>query len=411
MSSLLERFITYVKVDTQSDDNSPSYPSTEKQFDLGKILRDECNEMGLSDVELNEFGIVTATVPATEGCTAPAIVWVAHIDTSPETSGTNVKPIVHENYQLGDITLPGNPTHVIKVEEEVALKDCVGKTIITSDGTTLLGSDDKSGIAVIMTAAAELMASREIAHGPIRLCFTCDEEIGRGIDKLDIEKLNAVAGYTLDGDSEGKIDSETFSADQATITVTGVNTHPSVGKDVMVNAIRILSQFIANLPTETLAPEVTEDRDGFLHPYIIEGGVASAMAKILLRDFEDEKLKEYAQLLEEIAKPMREAHPNASIDIKIKEQYRNMREYLKNEPRALAKAIEATKAAGMEPIHSVIRGGTDGSILSERGLPTPNLSTGEHNPHSPCEWTCLEEMESAVKVLVELAKEWGKETA
>jgi len=409
MNPLLERFLRYVKIDTQSDETSSSYPSTEKQKELSRLLAKECEELGLQDVSCDEFGIVMATVPSTAGENVFTICWVAHVDTSPEFSGTDVKPIVHEYYDGHDIVLPGDTSRVIKVAENPALETLKGGTVITSDGTTLLGSDDKSGVAVMISAAEFLLQHSEIVHGPIRLCFTCDEEIGRGVEKIDFDKLAVDVAYTLDSDAQGKVDRETFSADQAVVTVRGVNTHPSVGKDDMVNAVRILSTFIARMPWNTISPETTAGREGFMHPYRIEGGVAESTARIILRDFETEKLTEYAKMLEEIAEDLRKDHPRASIRIEIVEQYRNMRDGLAKEPRAVAFALEATRAAGMEPVQSIIRGGTDGSVLTERGLPTPNLSTGEHNPHSPLEWSSLEEMQSAVNVLVELAKLWGRE--
>jgi len=411
METLLDRFLRYVRVDTQSDETSETYPSTARQLELSRMLARECAEIGLSDVSLDEFGIVMATVPATTGHAAPAIAWVAHVDTSPEFSGTNVKPVVHSNYDGSDIVLPGAPERVLRVAENPSLTGLKGGTVITTDGTTLLGADDKSGVAVIMTAAAYLAAHPEIPHGPIRVCFTCDEEIGRGVEKLDLSKLGALCAYTLDSEGIGRIDGETFSADRAQVTVTGINTHPSVGKGVMVNAIRILSEFLTRLPTETLSPETTDGRQGFLHPYHVEGSVASAEARIILRDFETEKLRDYAALLERIADELRARHPKARIDVEIKRQYRNMREGLRREPRALTKAIEATHAAGLEPRLAIIRGGTDGSALTEVGLPTPNLSSGQHNPHSPLEWTSVEEMQKAVEILIELAKAWGVERA
>ena len=409
MSELLNRFLRYVQIDTQADEHSDSSPSTAKQLDLSRLLADECKQLGLKDVTLSKQGIVMATIPQTVTHHAPTIAWVAHVDTSPETSGTNVKPIVHREYDGSDLVLPGDPTKIIRGEENPDLCNLLGGTIITTDGTTLLGADDKAGIAVIMAAAEQLMKRRDLAHGPIRLVFTTDEEIGRGTQHLSINEIGAVCAYTLDGDSQGKIDSETFSADLAIVTVTGVNTHPSVGKDVMVNAIRILSSFIAALPADTLSPETTEGREGFIHPYSIEGGVARAEARLILRDFEVEQLTEYASLLARVASNQRKANPKAQIDVTIKHQYRNMREGLLKEPRAVAKAVEATAAAGMEPQLSIIRGGTDGSLLTALGLPTPNLSTGEHNPHSPLEWTSLEEMQAAVDVLVQLAIAWGRE--
>ncbi|MEQ8851027.1 peptidase T [Gimesia sp.] len=409
MDTLLDRFLRYVKVDTQSDETSPSFPSTKKQLDLSRMLCEECEQLGLEDVTISEYGIVMATIPGTVEGEVPAIGWVAHVDTSPEFSGTNVKPVVHENYDGSDLVLPGDTSRVLRVSEEPRLKEMVGKTVITTDGTTLLGADDKSGVAVMMSAAAHLMSDRSIAHGPIRLCFTCDEEIGRGIEKLDLDVFGVCCAYTLDSDGSGRIDSETFSADQAVITVRGVNTHPSVGKGVMVNAIRILSDLISSLPTETLSPETTDGRDGFIHPYHIEGGVAEASARLILRDFETEKLAEYAGLLDSLAQPLREKYPRSEIKVDVHKQYRNMRDGLGKEARALEKAIEATRAAGLEPNLNIIRGGTDGSLLTEKGLPTPNLSSGQHNPHSPLEWTTVEEMEKAVDVLVQLAILWGQE--
>lgn len=411
MSTLLDRFLRYVQIDTQSNEASTTVPSTAKQLDLCRLLEAECRELGLRDVSLDEFGIVMATVPATVVVHAPTIAWVAHVDTSPETSGTNVKPIVHSPYPGGDIPLPGDRGKIIRTADNPDLEKLVGGTVITTDGTTLLGADDKAGVAVIMSAAAHLAAHPDVPHGPIRLCFTCDEEIGHGVDHLDFKKLGALCAYTLDGDGEGMVDSETFSADQAIVTVTGINIHPSIGKDKMVNALRILSEFLARLPADRLSPETTSGREGFLHPYHIEGGVAKATVRIILRDFETPRLAEYAALLESIAADLLPKYPRAAIEIRIVEQYRNMREGLAREPRALALAIEATRAAGLEPKQAIIRGGTDGSRLTALGLPTPNLSTGEHNPHSPLEWTSLEEMQHAVDVLVELAQLWGREAS
>lgn len=409
MESVLDRFLRYVRVDTQSNEESSTYPSTMKQLDLCRMLADECRAIGLADVEMTEFGIVTATIPSNVDHEAPAIVWLAHVDTSPEFSGTDVKPVLHENYNGSDIVLPGDPSRVVRVAENPALSGLIGGTVITTDGTTLLGADDKAGAAAIMAAAEFLMGHPEIPRGPIRLCFTCDEEIGLGVEKVDIPKLNAVCGYTLDGEGRGRIDCETFSADGAAITVDGINTHPSEGKGAMVNAIRILSQFLAALPTETLAPEVTDGRDGFIHPYGVEGGVARASAKLILRDFDTEMLADQAALLESIADPLRTEHPRATITIDVKKQYRNLGDGLRGEPRAVSKAEEAMRKIGLEPQREIIRGGTDGSLLTEQGLPTPNLSTGEHNPHSPLEWTSLEELQSATDVLVALAECWSSE--
>lgn len=408
MTTLLSRFLRYVKIDTQADETSTTYPSTAKQLTLSHMLADECRALGLADVTCDEFGIVMATVPSTVAGTVPTIAYVAHVDTSPEYSSTNVNPILHENYQGNDIVLPKDGK-VLRVSENPDLKNCIGQTVITTDGSTLLGADDKSGVAVIMAAAAELMRrAKELKHGPVRLCFTCDEEIGRGTDKLDLKKLGAHVAYTLDGGGRDEIDSETFSADGAKITVKGINTHPSVGKGAMVNAVRILSTFISRLPTACLSPETTDGRDGFIHPYHIEGGVAEASARLILRDFEAQNLAAQAALLESIAVSLRAEHPRAEILVEVRPQYRNMREGLAPEPRAISKAVDAMKSLGRIPKLTIIRGGTDGSLLTAKGLPTPNLSTGEHNPHSPLEWTCLEEMQAAVDVLVQLAVEWAK---
>ncbi len=408
MTTLLSRFLRYVRIDTQADETSSTYPSTAKQLTLSRMLADECRAMGLVDVTCDEFGIVMATVPATVSSSVPAIAYVAHVDTSPEYSSVNVNPQIHEAYAGGDIVLPKDGK-VLRVAENPDLNNCLGHTVITTDGSTLLGADDKSGVAVIMSAAAELMRrGSEFPHGPVRLCFTCDEEIGRGTDKLDLKKLGAHVAYTLDGGGRDEIDSETFSADGVKVTVKGINTHPSVGKGAMVNAIRILSSFISRLPTARLSPETTDGRDGFIHPYHIEGGVAEASARLILRDFETENLAQQARLLESIAESLRAEHPRAQILVDVRPQYRNMREGLAVEPRSITKAVDAMKSLGRVPRMTIIRGGTDGSLLTAKGLPTPNLSTGEHNPHSPLEWTSLEEMQAAVDVLVQLAAEWAK---
>lgn len=410
MECLLDRFLRYVRIDTQSDEKSTTLPSTAKQLELSRLLEQECRDLGLSDVSIDEHGIVMATVPATVPHSAPMIVWNAHVDTSPEYSGTNVRPVVHHDYRGGDLVLPGDPSKVVKVSENPHLNELYGKTLVTTDGSTLLGSDDKAGIAIIMTAADRLMRDRSIPCGPVRVCFTVDEEVGRGIEGLDFAKLGGVCGYTLDSGGVGRIDTETFSADLAVVTVAGRNTHPSVGKGVMVNAVRILSDFIARLPRQNLTPETTDGRDGFMHPYQIQGGVAQASCRIILRDFETINLARHKEILERIADGLRAVYPECRMEIEIKPQYRNMRDGLQREPRAIPKAMEAVRAVGIEPILDIIRGGTDGAQMTERGLPTPNLSSGQYNPHSPLEWTCVEEMETAVAILVELAIAWGQET-
>jgi tripeptide aminopeptidase len=405
---LLDRFCRYVRIDTQADEASKTYPSTPGQLELGRLLAQELQALGVRDAVQDEHGIVLATVPATQTKACPVIAWIAHVDTSPETSGHGVRPQVHRDYDGRDIVLPGDPTKILRVADNPELTSLVGKTLVTSDGTTLLGADDKAGVAIIMQAVEHLMAHPEIAHGPIRICFTCDEEIGHGVDHLDLKKLGAHVGYTLDGGGVGEIDGETFSADLAVVTITGVNIHPAIAKGRMVNAIRIAGEFLERMPRHVLAPEATCDRQGFLHPYKIDGGVAAVTMRILLRDFDTPKLAEKAKLLHGIAELLRVEHPAAQIDVKVTPQYRNMAEGLAKEPRAVDFAEAAMKRVGLQPRRTIVRGGTDGSRLTELGLPTPNLSCGEHNLHSPLEWTCVEEMEIAVRVLVELAKIWGE---
>jgi len=406
--TLLDRFCRYVRIDTEADEGAPTYPSSSGQLELGKMLLQELQDLGLADAKQSEFGIVTATIPATIKTNSPVIAWFAHLDTSPETSGKNVEPIVHANYDGRDLVLPGNPAKILRPAESPGLQGCIGKTVITTDGTTLLGGDNKAGVAVIMETAAYLMRQPEIPHGPIRVCFTCDEEIGHGVDHVDLKELGAVVGYTLDGSGEGEIEAETFSADKAEITITGVNIHPSIGKGKMVNAIRLAGLFLERLPRITLTPETTEGREGFIHPYQIEGGVAQVKIGLLLRDFITAKLSDEAELLRSIGRLIEQEFPAAKVEVVIRQQYRNMADGMKKEPRAVQYALEAMQAAGLTPRIGSIRGGTDGSQLTAKGLPTPNLSTAEHNIHSPLEWTCLEEMQSAVRTLVELAKRWAR---
>ncbi|MCI0381204.1 MAG: peptidase T, partial [Gemmataceae bacterium] len=349
MTSLLDRFCRYVRIDTQANENAKSYPSSPGQLELGRLLMAELQAMGLRDAEQDNHGIVWATVPSNVTKPTPTVAFVAHLDTSPETSGKNVNPIVHRKYTGGDIPLPGDPTKVIRAAENPELRTLVGKSLITTDGTTLLGADDKAGIAVIMEAAQTFMAHPEIPHGPVRLCFTCDEEIGHGVDHVDLRKLGAVAAYTLDGAGTGEIDVETFSADLAVVTVTGVNIHPALAKGKMVNAIRIAGAFLSRMPWQTLAPEATEGREGFLHPYRIDGGVASTTLRILLRDFDMPKLTDKANLLRDLAKQLEKEHPGAKIDVQVSPQYRNMAEGLSKEPRAAAFAEEAMRRVGVEP--------------------------------------------------------------
>jgi tripeptide aminopeptidase len=408
MSRLLDRFCHYVRIDSQANEAAASYPSSPGQLEMGRLLVGELRELGLRDAEQDGHGIVMATVPATASRRAPTVAWIAHVDTSPETTGRDVKPVVHREYAGGDITLPGDPNKVIRVADNPELDRLLGKTLITTDGTTLLGADDKAGVAVIVEAAAYLAAHPEVSHGPIRVCFTCDEEIGHGVDHLDLKTLGAHVAYTLDGAGAGEIDTETFSADLAVVTVRGVNIHPSIGKGRMVNALRLAGMFLDRLPRQVLSPETTAEREGFLHPYRIEGGVAEVTMRVLLRDFDTPRLRDKEALLRQVAATVAAEYPRGAVEVTVTPQYRNMAEGLGKEPRAVPFAEEAMRRAGLEPKKTIVRGGTDGSRLTEMGLPTPNLSTGEHNPHSPLEWTCLEEMEAAVRGLVELARVWGE---
>ena len=407
MDTLLDRFCRYVKVETTAVEEPVKYPRCEGQFTLGKILAEEMKACGLKDVNISEHGIVMGTIPANvDG--APTIAWLAHMDTSPEAGGKDVQPQIMKNYDGKDIVLPGDKSKVIKVAETEGLAELKGKTVITSDGTTLLGADDKAGIAVIMTTAAHLAANPDLKHGPIRVCFTTDEEVGRGTDKVDVKTINATCAYTLDGEGAGGIENETFSADMATITITGINIHPGLAYGKMVNAIRVAGDFLSRLPKE-LSPECTKDRDSFLHPYILEGGVPEVRIKTLLRSFDSNDLPTQAKLLEDTAAAVMADWPKVKIAIEVKKQYRNMVEALEQEPRAAKLAVQAYRNIGFKPEFQSIRGGTDGARLSEMGLPTPNISTGMHNFHSELEFACLEQMESAVKLLTELAQLWGKE--
>jgi tripeptide aminopeptidase len=406
---LLARFLRYVQIDTTASPDSTTYPSSAGQWELGRLLVDELNTLGLAEVSQSEHAIVTATLPATCQRPAPTIAWTAHLDTSPETSGAGVRPQVWRAYDGGDLVLPGAADRVLRRSENPELAACRGHTLITSDGTTLLGADDKSGIAAIMEAVAYLSEHAEIEHGPLRICFTCDEEIGHGVDHVDLEKLAATCCYTLDGAASDQIDVETFSADLATVTVSGVNIHPSIAKGRMVNAVRVAAELIAGLPRVRLSPETTEGRQGFLHPYDMTGGVAEVKIKILLRDFDTDQLASHAQRLRQQAADVMALFPGSKIDVAVDRQYRNMAAGLASEPRAVEYARRALKRLGRTAQLGVIRGGTDGSRFTELGLPTPNLSTGEHNPHSPLEWTSLEEMSAAAGWLVAIARQWGEE--
>jgi tripeptide aminopeptidase len=404
---LLKRFLQYVQVNTTAVEDAGCYPSSPGQIVLGKMIVEQLQEMGIRQVQQDENGIVLATVPARRGYEdAPVVAFNAHFDTSPETTGAGVKPNVIENFDGKDVTLSGDPTKIITHKTCSELPEAAGKTIITTDGTTLLGGDDKCGVAIMMELAQTLLENDEIPHGPVRLLFTCDEEIGKGVDHVSIEEVNATVCYTFDGGGENDVDGETFSADGALVTFTGVNIHPAIAKDKMINAIRAAGKFIDKMPAD-LAPERTDDRDGFLHPYVLEGGVAKATLKILLRDFDTSKLTGYAEILKQIATDVESECPGCKVNVDVKKQYRNMADGLVDEPRAVDFAVEAHQRLGREANKSIIRGGTDGSRLTELGLPTPNLSSGQHNIHSPLEWACLDEMAAAGEVGIEILKIWA----
>ena len=406
MRTLLDRFLRYVQIDTQADERSMTYPSTPGQLVLAGMLRDELLALGYADARMTAFGIVHATIPGNvDG--APTVALNAHVDTSPEYSGRDVKPQVVREYPGGDLVLPGDRSRVIRVSESPELAALVGKTIVTTDGTTLLGGDDKAGVAVIMEVARMLAEDAAIPHGPVKIVFTCDEEIGKGVLHLDPADLGATVAYTLDGSGTAEVEGETFSADKATVTITGVNIHPALAKGRMTNAVRLAAMFVERLPTRTLAPEVTADREGFLHPYLVEGGVPKVTLHILLRDFDTRRLTEYADMLHAVARQLLAEYPEAAIDVAVAAQYRNMLDGMAKEPRAIPYALEAVRRLGLEPKTRAIRGGTDGAQLTAKGLPTPNLSAGEHNFHSPLEWVCVEELEVNVATVVELLKVWA----
>lgn len=403
--SVTERFLRYVRIDTQSDASSPTCPSTEKQKDLGRLLAQELRDLGLADAHLDNHGYVYATVPATTGKAVPVICFCSHMDTSPDCTGTDVKPQIVRNYPGGDIVLPADPSQIIRAAEHPALAGQIGNDVITTDGTTLLGADNKAGLAEIMDAVQILLANPGIKHGVIKILFTPDEEIGRGADKVDLKKLGADFGYTIDGESAGHLEDETFSADGVTITIQGVSAHPGFAKGKMEHALKIASRIVDRLPKD-MAPETTEDREGFLHPVGLHGGLDSATLSLIVRDFSEQGLKEKETLLEHIVRGVMADFPRSSYRLEIRQQYRNMKEVLDRHPAVVDNAIEAIRRAGLVPIRSSIRGGTDGSRLSFMGLPCPNIFAGEHAFHSRLEWVSVQDMEAAVRTIVHLAAIW-----
>ncbi|MBR0555302.1 peptidase T [Ciceribacter sp. L1K23] len=403
--TVLDRLLRYVMIDTQSDPESMAQPSTEKQKNLARVLVDELLAMGLSDSHMDEHGNVYATLPANTGKPVPVICFCSHMDTAPDFTGTGVKPQVLRNYRGGDIVLPGDTSRVIRVAEHPDLNDQIGHDIVTTDGTTLLGADDKAGVAEIMTAMRHFVDNPDIPHGTVKVLFTTDEEIGRGADKVDLKKLGAAFGYTMDGGKVGEIENETFSADGVDIAITGVSMHPGTAKDVMENAIKIAADIVARLPKDQ-APETTDGRQGFIHPTDISGAMDAAHLKFIIRDFDVKGLHEKEALLEGIAQDVMKAYPGSSMTFKVREQYRNMKEVLDRHPDVIANLEEAVRRVGLTPVTASIRGGTDGSRLSFMGLPCPNIYTGGHAYHSPLEWVSVQDMEVSVKTIVELVKVW-----
>ena len=404
--TVTERFLRYVVIDTQSDPASSTYPSTGKQKDLGRLLVAELQAMGIGDAHLDQHGYVYATIPANTQKKVPVICFCSHMDTSPDCSGRNVKPQLVRNYRGGDITLPADPAQVIRVAEHPALKDQIGNDIITTDGTTLLGADNKAGVAEIMDAAHTLVQNPQIKHGTIKILFTPDEEIGRGVDKVNLKKLGADFAYTIDGETAGTIEDETFSADGVTITIEGVSTHPGFAKGKMEHATKIAAAIVDRLPKDTCSPETTEGKQGFLHPIGITGALEKATLGFIVRDFTEVGLKEKEGLLEGIVKDVMKGFPRSTYAIEIKEQYRNMKEVIDRHPEIVDYAVEAIRRAGLKPVRSSIRGGTDGSRLSFMGLPCPNIFAGEHAFHSRLEWVSVQDMERAVQTIVHLAMIW-----
>jgi tripeptide aminopeptidase len=411
MTDVLERFLRYVRFDTQSSEQSTSQPSTETQWLLLRALADELRALGLAEVTLDDHGYLTATVPATTAKTGvPTIGFIAHVDTSPEMPGANVKPIVHRQYDGRDLVLPDDPSAVLRLQDNPALAEQIGQDIVTASGTTLLGADNKAGVAEIVTAAAHLIRHPEIRHGTVRVAFTPDEEVGRGAEHFDVARFAAACAYTVDGGRLGEIEIESFSADAMTVTFHGFNTHPGYAKGRMVNAIKVAAAFIDRLPSETLSPETTDGHDGFVHPYVVQASVERTSVRLLVRDFVTAGLQDKEAMLEALAREVAAGHPGARVETVVEESYRNMKEVLDRYPAVADLAREAIRRAGLEPRSKPIRGGTDGSRLSFMGLPTPNLFAGEHNFHSRLEWVSVRDMEKAAEVIVHLCRVWEENT-
>ena len=411
-SAVLDRFLRYVQYDTRSDESSTTIPSTLSQLIFQKALAAELRALGLRDADVDGHGYVMATIPATTTkVSVPAIGFIAHVDTSPEMTGAGVKPIIHAQYDGRDLVLPDDPAVVLRFDAIPALADQIGHDIVTASGTTLLGADDKAGVAEIVTAAEYLIVHPEIPHGAVRIAFTPDEEIGRGANHFDVTRFGCACAYTLDGGSRGEVESESFSADLMTVTFHGFNTHPGYAKGTMINAIKVAAAFVHRLPSAELSPETTDGRDGFIHPYVQQSGVDKTIVKLIVRDFETAGLAAKEALVERIAREAAAAFPGARVDIAVDQQYRNMRVVLDGRPEIVEHAHEAIRRCGLDVKTKSIRGGTDGSRLSFMGLPTPNLFAGEHNFHSRLEWVSRQDMEKAVEVVIALCQVWEERSA
>jgi tripeptide aminopeptidase len=407
MTTVLDRFLRYAAYDTQSDESTHTYPSTERQLVLLRDLTAELRGLGLTDAAMDPHGYVTATVPATtRRARVPTIGFIAHVDTSPEMPGAGVKPIVHRGYDGRDLVLPDDPSVVLHLADNPMLAEQLGNDIVTASGTTLLGADNKAGVAEIVSAAAHLVAHPEIPHGAVRIAFTPDEEIGRGTRHFDVAAFGAVCAYTMDGGSRGEIEVESFSADAMTVTFHGFNTHPGYAKGRMVNAIKVAAAFVDRLPRDAMSPETTSGHEGFVHPYVVQASVDRTSVKLIVRDFVTDALKEKEEAIERLAGAAAAEFPGSRVELLVEEQYRNMREVLDRQPHIAERARAAIRRAGLEPRSRLIRGGTDGSRLSFVGLPAPNLFAGEHNFHSRLEWVSVQDMEKAVEVIVHLCQVW-----
>lgn len=401
----LERFLRYVQIDTQSDPHSSTFPSTSKQKVLSNLLLEELQQMGISNAHTDEFGYVYAHLASNTSKDKPSLCFLAHIDTSPDCSGYQVKPILHANYQGQDLVLPDDPTQIIRAMEHPDLLEQKGNDIITASGTTLLGADNKAGVAEIMDAVHFWQSHPEVEHGPISIVFTPDEEVGRGTEQIDIKKINAKYGYTLDGEKRGHLENETFSADGFTLIIKGVSQHPGFAKNRMESAIKIASEIVTALPNKELSPETTEKKEGFIHPVGIQGTVEEAKIDFILRDFDTSKLKLYGEFIVSLTKEILTSYPHSTFEYEQKEQYRNMNEILVNHPECLEFALNAMKRAGLNPSLTSIRGGTDGSRLTFMGLPCPNIFAGEHAFHSKHEWVSVQDMQKATETVIYLAEE------